>query len=752
MFGQLNNPNKGRSHGHGFRSSAARNNAMADFRYQDMRGSFMDGSKSSMRSVSNVYGNTSTNRMPSVRSFSGFQDMSNQASFMYDMSYNNGFPTGAATKVFSSRHDQSLVQSAVDFPVRFSSYGMNSWLDMSSYNCGAMSYVEYMFDGPSEDIFYENFKEAAASSEVNILNKDPQKESLTSNASIFVEDNTDANKGEPSTEEEPIPPCIITPPEEDPPAEESVPAQAVVCVKQSRSSCRRSARPYSRAQTIDCVEFPKGEEMTDELTVGDLGDQAKQAFEMVRQERARERGSRQLDRQKDPSAQGGVANKKDPQAKVNPGVPQNQTSLPANGEKSNGEGVGLDKSKRGKGLREGSPTRRSRTQGGETGADKVPAGAATGLPSQSRPPNEGRLEEVTNHVRTLVMVESITKGNQAITCKDNQITYHGQVINATEVKKRKEGSFESNSQALQQLCKIASKGFNVALLSSEAPNTSSRFMSPVWQALTQIVRKVLTDHTNEKGCIEPDFELSCALGYILNDKCKDIFTEGSAAFEKITIKTSPIYGANLQELQYYRITDAATFEEHLSACLARANTDSILSSFMEGFVGAFLNMRQGLKTESGERDICLSSIIVTSAGSDVKPYTDSLNRDHNIYGSIFHLAVFGPCFMCYMLNIADDDTMKQSTVPPGSNISAELEKLFSLLKQMSGAENLPLRSGSVRRFLTYVRQNYEKTKERLNTEDLKEDKRHRLEKFLVETNTLMEVYSKILTNPGEKLN
>ncbi|CCW69355.1 unnamed protein product [Phytomonas sp. Hart1] len=729
MFGQLNNPSKGKNKRHGSKVNATRNNNMGDIRYQGTRGSFMDHPWGSMRNMYDMHNNNVYMTVPPIQNYANFPEMLNHNFFMHDVPCNNVFNTDTAKKVYASRHDQNLVQSSTNFPVRFSSYGMDCFTDFHGGYGSSMGCVEYMFDGFSEDIISENLKDSITPNELTLSKSEIQNESRISNDSIFIGRDDDTSKEFPSPDNKAISLSILAPPSETLLAEESVPAQPVVCVKPSRTSCRRSSRPYSRTQTIDCVEFPKGEEMTDELTVGHLGDQVKQAFEMVRQVQSRERGP-----SKEPTTQDGSSTKGNPQATIDSWGSPNRDGYSANSEQEKREIAELNDSRRERGPQED-----------EVNNNRAPSGSVV-------TPTTDRTEWGTNHVRTLVVVESMTKGNQAITCKDSQVSYNGQMLNATEIQKRKEGSLEYGSQALQQLCEVASRGFNVALLSSEAPNTSSRFTSPVWKALTLIVRKVLADHTDDEGHMEPDFEFSCALGYILNDKCKDIFTEEDTPFEKTTIKTSPIFGANLQELQYFRITDAAAFEEHLSLCLARSNANFILSGLMEGFVGAFLNMRQGLRMKSGEKDICLSSIIVTSAGSDVKPYTDSLNRVHNIYGSIFHLAVLGPCFMCYMLNIADDDTIKQSIVPPGSSISAELEKLFSLLKQMSGTENLPLRSGSVRRFLAYVKQNSEKTKERLNTEDLMEDKRTRLKKFLVETNTLMEMYTEILTGSEKNSN
>ncbi|EPY16538.1 hypothetical protein STCU_11158 [Strigomonas culicis] len=352
-----------------------------------------------------------------------------------------------------------------------------------------------------------------------------------------------------------------------------------------------------------------------------------------------------------------------------------------------------------------------------------------------------------NAVKTLVLIEKIGKSNIAFRHSDNTVTYKNKSIDVTEAKSRSEGSFNYQSSVVHDVREAVCSGFNAAVLSVEAPNTASRFDSPVWPVLNRIVRSVLHANTQENGELNPHFDLTCAFGYINNDRVKDLLSEDeSSPFESIVVHPSPIYGPRIQQLRYGQITSGNGFEEVLSASLSRASEDTVLSTMTEGVAVAFVLAKQ-IRIVDGKEDIFLSSLVVASAGSDATPYECGLNRIRNDYGTIFHLVLGGPCYTCFMFNTADDDSIRVVGGNKGESAAQELSRLFDLLEKMAVLKNYPLRSGSVKRFIKFVEKALQEGQNRLKG-DVDDTQRAKLERYTNEQQRLLKGAYKMLEDAG----
>ncbi|KAG5469587.1 hypothetical protein LSCM1_02813 [Leishmania martiniquensis] len=342
-----------------------------------------------------------------------------------------------------------------------------------------------------------------------------------------------------------------------------------------------------------------------------------------------------------------------------------------------------------------------------------------------------------NMVKTLVLVEEVRGSNHAVTITNNSISYHGQTIKVTEVKTRPEDNFNYQSSVIHDVCEAVCGGYNAAVLAVDAPNTASRFDSPVWSILNRIVRTLLQENSNEAGELRSDFELTCAMGYLHQDKAKDLLAtaEAEAPFTKIGVNPSPIYGPRLTNLSYDAITDSAAFEEVLTTTLSRAAEDATMQSLREGVLAAFVLIMQTRETD-GKPDIYLSSLVVATAGADTFPYQSAISHTRNEYATVFHLVLGGPSCTCFMLNIADDDAIRKAGEGEES-MQQGLERVLLLLHSMSTLQNYDLRSGSVKRFIKYVELSHTNAQGRLEKEG-DEVQRRKIERYLREQERLLQ--------------
>ncbi|GET92058.1 hypothetical protein, conserved [Leishmania tarentolae] len=356
------------------------------------------------------------------------------------------------------------------------------------------------------------------------------------------------------------------------------------------------------------------------------------------------------------------------------------------------------------------------------------SGSTAGKKNTSRPPNM---------VKTLVLVEELNHSNHALTTTDKSISYNGQTTVVTEVKTRPEGNFNYHSSVVHDVSEAVCGGYNAAVLAVDAPNTAGRFDSPVWSILNRIVRTLLSENSNEAGELRSDFQLTCAMGYLYMDKVKDLHTnaEVEAPFTKIGVNPSPIYGPRLTNLTYDGVTDPNAFEDMLTTTLSRASEDSTLQSLTEGVLAAFVLIMQTRETD-GKPDIYLSSLVVATSSDDTFPYESAISHTRNEYATVFHLVLGGPSCTCFMLNIADDDTVCKAGETDES-LQERIERLLGLLQRMSALTNYDLRSGSVKRFIKYVELSHTNAQTRLEREE-DDGQRRKIERYLREQERLLQ--------------
>ncbi|KPI88084.1 hypothetical protein ABL78_2814 [Leptomonas seymouri] len=341
-----------------------------------------------------------------------------------------------------------------------------------------------------------------------------------------------------------------------------------------------------------------------------------------------------------------------------------------------------------------------------------------------------------NMVKTFVLVEAVRRSNRAVQHTPESITYHGQTINVTELKVREEDNFNYNSTVVHDVREATCRGYNAAVLSMDTANTAGRFESPVWSILNRVVRTLLKENSNEAGVLRENFELACALGYLYRDKVKDLFAqEGESQFTKVAVNPSPIYGPRLTNLKYEAVTDPLRFEEQLSTTLSQSSQDPIVTSLTEGVVAAFVLVKQSRETD-GKPDIYLSSLIVASSGDDPTPYQSAISHTRDEYATVFHLVLGGPSCTCFMLNVADDDTVRKSGDASQQPIPESIDTALALLSQMASLQNYDLRSGSVKRFIKYVERSHGNAKQRLAKEQ-DESQRRKVERYLKEQERLL---------------
>ncbi|CAD2221398.1 hypothetical protein, conserved [Angomonas deanei] len=370
--------------------------------------------------------------------------------------------------------------------------------------------------------------------------------------------------------------------------------------------------------------------------------------------------------------------------------------------------------------------------------------------AKAAPPAEEEKKPDPNMVKTLVLIEKKNKSNGAFKSNDHQAIYKNAKCDVTEVKERGDGSFNYQSSVVHGIREAVCDGFNASVLSVEAPNTSSRFESPVWPILNRIVRSLLSTNSNSQGELDPKFSLTCGLGYFNNDRVKDLFNDDdNSPFEPFSVHPSPIYGPCVSQLKYGQITSGNNFEEVLSASLTRALENPVLTSMKEGVAVAFVLIKQARITD-GHEDLLLSSLVVASAASDVTPYESALDRvqsETQKYGSIFHLALNGPCCTCFMFNTADDDSIRTFGSQKGESTSTEISRLFNLLQRMSTKENYPLRNGSVLRFIHYMKASVAAQKQKLSTTS-SADEKAKLERKIKDQERLLSGAYKTLQDAG----
>ncbi|CAG9580999.1 conserved hypothetical protein [Leishmania major strain Friedlin] len=354
--------------------------------------------------------------------------------------------------------------------------------------------------------------------------------------------------------------------------------------------------------------------------------------------------------------------------------------------------------------------------------------SSAGKSSASRP---------ANMVKTLVLVEELRDSNHALAMTGNSISYKGQTIEVTEVKTRPEDNFNYHSSVVHDVSEAVCSGYNAAVLAVDAPNTASRFDSPVWSILNRIVRTLLQENSNQAGQLRSDFQLTCAMGYLYKDKVKDLLTsaEPESPFTKIGVNPSPIYGPRLTNLTYDAVTDPGAFEDVLTTTLSRASEDAAIQNLTEGVIAAFLLIMQTRETD-GKPDIYLSSLVVTTAGDDTFPYQSAISHTRNEYATVFHLVLGGPSCTCFMLNIADDDNVCKAGETEES-VQERIERVLGLLQKMSALPNYDLRSGSVKRFIKYVELSHKNAQARLEKEE-DDVQRRKVERYLREQERLLQ--------------
>nr|CCM18758.1 hypothetical protein, conserved [Leishmania guyanensis] len=343
-----------------------------------------------------------------------------------------------------------------------------------------------------------------------------------------------------------------------------------------------------------------------------------------------------------------------------------------------------------------------------------------------------------NMVKTLVLVEEVRDSNHALTVTDNSVSYKGQTIEVTEVKTRQEDNFNYHSSVVHDVREAVCSGYNAAVLAVDAPNTAGRFDSPVWSILNRIVRTLLHENSNGAGELRPDFELTCAMGYLFKDKVKDLLpgTGLEAPFTKIGVNPSPIYGPRLTNLTYEAVTDSAAFEDVLTTTLSRASEDATVQSLAEGVVAAFVLIMQTRETD-GKPDVYLSSLVVATAGADTFPYQSAISHTRNEYATVFHLVLGGPSCTCFMLNIADDDDATRKPGESEGSVQEGIERVLALLQSMATLQNYDLRSGSVKRFIKYVELSRTNAQARLEKEE-DEVQCRKVERYLREQERLLQ--------------
>lgn len=676
----------------------------------------------------------------------------------------------------------------------------------------------------------------------------------------------------PAQEEEELEIPEVAPPREASKPEAAPHAPAVPPVKPRR---RPPSRPNSRASSVDMVDFPKGEEVQDDMTQGGLSDPAKVALDHARAEerkqreakrealkkdreaaetadRGREKAARERREQqeiderhkRDEAARADAAQKTARQAALGAREREKEeekrrfeAAKAAEAEREAARVKSLLEERQREVAKEGAPTedprvrstsrprsRRPASRGpsslrggipdqpGENypdeirdtldsglpqpsegsgptytvrsagaanatravAAKKAPtpaptpvtvqavstapanrAAAARGTPSTvevrtktpqtlaEKPPTPADKPE-TNPIRSLVVVELMRSGNRAITHDDTSVTWQGYPIKVDEVKERQEGEFTYRSEVVHNICETASRGYNVAVLSAEAPNTVSRARSPVWSVLLRIVDTVLKSKRDKSGAFKNNFKFECALAYFEGTNAKDLLADESS-FETLKIKPSPVSGPRLVNMTYMDVSDSDSFERAITIALSRAAEDTVISTITTGFIGAYLTMQEEF-VEGGKKDVCFSSINVVSAGSDMTAYDHALKRERGPYGTLLHLDILGPCLTCYMLNVADDDTLQQSPIAGNTNVHNEILETYRMLERMTQTENLAMRSGSVRRFVHYIRKNQTEVRKRLAADDgsMDAEKRARMEKYLAESEVLHSEYTTLL--------
>ncbi|KAG5495271.1 hypothetical protein JKF63_02327 [Porcisia hertigi] len=355
-----------------------------------------------------------------------------------------------------------------------------------------------------------------------------------------------------------------------------------------------------------------------------------------------------------------------------------------------------------------------------------------------------------NMVKTLVLVEEIQKGNHALTAGEQSVSYNGHAIDVTEVRTRPEGNFNYHSSVVHDVGEAVCSGYNAAVLAIDAPNTASRFDSPVWSILNRIIRRLLRENSNDAGELRSDFELTCAIGYLHKDKVRDLLTstEAEASFTKISVNPSPIYGPRLTNLSYDTVTDPVVFEDVLTTTLSRASEDPTLKSLTEGVVAAFVLIMQTRETD-GKSDIYLSSFVVATAGDDTFPYQSAISHARNEYATVFHLVLGGPSCTCFMLNIADDDAIRRGADAGQESLQEALVRVLALLRDMSTLQNYDLRSGSVKRFIKYVELSHTSAQARLEKEQ-DEAQRRKVERYLREQERLLQDAYRLLQGANIK--
>jgi hypothetical protein len=384
-----------------------------------------------------------------------------------------------------------------------------------------------------------------------------------------------------------------------------------------------------------------------------------------------------------------------------------------------------------------SPATQRRTPVESAGSKSTPASVKKddGRAQQQQPTPAVQKEQ--NMVKTFVLVEQVRGSNNAVQYTPDSITYHGQTVNVTELKTREEDNFNYNSTVVHDVREAACRGYNAAVLSMDAVNSAGRFDSPVWSILNRVVRTLLMENSNEAGELRENFELTCAMGYLYCDKVKDMFIhDAEAPFTKVAVNPSPIYGPRLTNLKYETVTDPLKFEELLSATLSRGGSDSTVASLSEGALAAFVLVKQMRETD-GKPDIYLSSLVVASSGEDPVPYQSAISHTRNEYATVFHLVLGGPSCTCFMLNVADDDTVRKSGNASQQSVPEVLETSLALLSQMANLQNYDLRSGSVKRFIKYVERSHANAKQRLAKEQ-DESQRRKVERYLKEQERLLE--------------
>ncbi|ORC87255.1 uncharacterized protein TM35_000232260 [Trypanosoma theileri] len=330
-----------------------------------------------------------------------------------------------------------------------------------------------------------------------------------------------------------------------------------------------------------------------------------------------------------------------------------------------------------------------------------------------KPPTDTKI-----HTLVVVTKEGSSSSSAALKVKDaTTLTSEKDDYTFDEVMVHTDVSKYAEAVMLEDLRRHWLAGHNSTLLFGASKGQKDQSLGLAEAFLLNALNRV------EKEGIKFDVNISMA-GFKSSDEARDLLKSG-ASYEKVKLGSSPVFGPALADITTKTVTKPSDCVSTFKEGIKRLESSKLAI--------AFFVLKQVKKATSGEETVYLSSLGFVFAGEELSHFTSLKEKSSSEPCTLLRYAVGGASVAVCMIAVSGDGKEKES-----------VKKALETAKAMGQVKNSPPRSGNVKHFVDFTKQELPKQKE--NAEKNKDDKAKydamqkitaRMEKMLKDAETLM---------------